>query len=110
GNKTLTLKKYEEKEIFIFPDASASFVYVDLSKVKLPLTVRTRKDGDIINPFGMRGSMKLKKYLNSKGVSKHKRDELLLLANKDEILWVVGVGLSDKIGVTKVPTHVIEVG
>ncbi len=110
GDKTLTLKKYEEKEIFIFPDASASFVYVDLSKVKLPLTVRTRKDGDIINPFGMRGSMKLKKYLNSKGVSKHKRDELLLLASEDEILWVVGVGLSDKIGVTKVPTHVIEVG
>lgn len=109
GDKTFTLKKYEEKEVFIFPDSSANFVYVDLSKIKLPVTVRTRKDGDIINPFGMRGSMKLKKYLNSKGISKHKRDELLLLANEEEILWVVGVGLSDKIGVTKVPTHVIEV-
>lgn len=109
GDKTLTLKKYEEKEVFIFPDASASFVYVDLSKVKLPLTVRTRCDGDIINPFGMRGTMKLKKYLNSKGVNRHKRDELLLVTNEDEVLWVVGVGLSDKIGVTKVPTHVIEV-
>ncbi len=109
GSKTLTLKKYVEKEVFIFPDATASFVYVDLSKIKLPLIVRTRKDGDIINPFGMRGSMKLKKYLNSKGVNKHRRDELLLLTNEDEVLWVVGVGLSDKIGVSKVPTHIIEV-
>ncbi len=75
----------------------------------MPLTVRTRRDGDIINPFGMRGTMKLKKYLNSKGVNKHKRDEILLLTNNDEVLWVVGVGLSDKIGVTSVPTHVIEV-
>ncbi len=109
GNRTLILKKYEEKEIFIFPDAAASFVYADLSKIKMPLTVRTRRDGDIINPFGMRGTMKLKKYLNSKGVNKHKRDEILLLTNNDEVLWVVGVGLSDKIGVTSVPTHVIEV-
>ncbi len=75
----------------------------------MPLTVRTRRDGDIINPFGMRGTMKLKKYLNSKGVNKHKRDEILLLTNNDEVLWVVGVGLRDKIGVTSVPTHVIEV-
>lgn len=109
GNKTLTLKKYVEKEVFIFPDATASFVYADLSKIKMPLTLRTRRDGDIINPFGMRGTMKLKKYLNSKGINKHKRDEILLLTNDDEVLWVVGVGLSDKIGVTSVPTHVIEV-
>lgn len=109
GEKTLVLKKYVEKEIFIFPDAAASFIYADLSKIEMPLTLRTRKDGDIINPFGMRGTMKLKKYLNSKGVSKHKRDEILLLANDNEVLWVVGVGLSNKIGVTSVPTHVIEV-
>ena len=53
--------------------------------------------------------MKLKKYLNSKGVNRHKRDDLLLLSNDSEVLWVVGVGLSNKIGVTKIPTHVIEV-
>ena len=53
--------------------------------------------------------MKLKKYLNSKGVLRHKRDELLILADDNEVLWVVGVGLSNKIGVTKTPTHVIEV-
>ena len=52
---------------------------------------------------------KRKKYLNSKGVSRHTRDDLLILANSDEVLWVVGVGLSDKIGVSKIPTHVIEV-
>ena len=67
-----------------------------------------KKDGDIINPFGMTGTMKLKKYLNAKGVSRHNRDGLFVLANENEIFWVVGVGLSNKIGVTKKPTHVIE--
>ena len=29
------------------------------------MVVRSRKEGDMINPFGMTGSMKLKKYLNA---------------------------------------------
>ena len=109
AGQKLILKKYEEDEIFVFPESTANFVYVDLSNIQLPITIRTRRDGDVINPFGMTGTMKLKKYLNSKGVPRHKRDKLLLLTSGDEVLWVVGVGLSNKIGVTKIPTHVIEV-
>lgn len=109
GDTKFVIKPYVEKDVFIFPESTARFAYIDLSDVKMPLYIRNRKDGDVINPFGMTGSMKLKKYLNSKGISRHKRDELILLANEDEVLWVVGVGLSNKIGVTKVPTHVIEV-
>ena len=109
GDKKLTIKKYEEKELFVFPEATSNFVYVDLSKIKMPLTVRTRQDGDMISPFGMSGSMKLKKYLNSKCIPRHNRDNLLLLTDKKEILWVIGVGISNKIGVVDTPTHVIEI-
>lgn len=109
GNKKLIIKPYVEKEVFVFPESTANFVYVDLSKVKLPFIVRTRREGDVINPFGMTGTMKLKKFMNSKGVNRHTRDDIILLTNKDEVLWVVGVGLSNKIGVTTTPTHVIEV-
>ena len=109
GDRKIIIKPFVEQEVFIFPEATANFAYVDLSNIKLPVIARTRREGDIINPFGMTGTMKLKKYMNSKGVNRHKRDEILLLANNEEVLWVVGVGLSNKIGVTKVPTHVIEV-
>lgn len=109
GNKKVVIKPYVENEVFIFPESTANFVYVDLSNIKLPLIIRTRRDGDIINPFGMTGTMKLKKFMNSKGVNRHKRDEIILVTNEDEVLWVVGVGLSNKISVTKNPTHVIEV-
>ena len=109
GEKTLTIKEYVDRDVFSFPESTATFVYVDLSKNKFPLKIRNRKDGDVINPFGMTGSMKLKKYLNSKGVSRHNRDNLLLLTNEEEVLWVVGVGISNKISVNKIPTHVIEI-
>ena len=109
GNVKLVVKPYEPEEIFIFPESTAKFVYADLSQVRFPLVLRTRLEGDVINPFGMTGTMKLKKYFNSKGVNRHKRDEILLLANENEVLWAVGVGLSNKISVSKTPTHVIEV-
>lgn len=109
ANKVFTIKKYNEGELFVFPESTANFAYIDLSYVKFPLTLRTRKDGDIITPFGMQGSMKLKKYMNGKGVSKHRRDEIPLLCDEKEVLWVAGVGLNDKIGVKVTPTHVIEV-
>ena len=109
GECLFKIKKYEEEKLFIFPESTAKFAYVDLSEVNFPLTLRTRKDGDTITPFGMKGSMKLKKYMNGKGVSKHRRDDIPLLCNDKEVLWVSGVGLNDKIGVKVKPTHVIEV-
>ena len=108
NDRTFSIEKYTGKENFLFPPASSNFAYVDLSNVKFPLRLRTRREGDIINPFGMQGSMKLKKYLNAKGVTRHRRDEVVVLANGEEILWVAGVGLSNKIGVTKTPTHIIK--
>lgn len=108
GDKTLVIQKCKPDELFVFPDSTSNFAYADFSIVKFPLTIRTRREGDIITPFGMLGSMKLKKYLNSKGVARHRRDEILLLCNDEEVLWVAGVGLSNKIGVKTKPTHVIQ--
>ena len=109
GDCIFKIKKYDDNQLFIFPESTAKFAYVDLTGVDFPLILRTRKDGDIITPFGMKGSMKLKKYMNGKGVSKHRRDDIPLLCNEKEVLWVSGVGLNDKIGVKIKPTHVIEV-
>lgn len=85
-----------------------SNVLVDLSKYE-KLTLRTRKDGDIIQPLGSSGKMKLKKYLMSKNIPQYKRDDLILLCDKNEVLWVAGVGLSDKIKVKELSSHNLEI-
>ena len=88
---------------------SGRTIYVDFSSVNFDFELRTRKEGDIIQPLGMKGHQKLKKYLNSKKIPNHKKDELLFLSQGNEILWAVDLGLSDKIKVTTKPTHKIEV-
>ncbi len=88
---------------------SGRVVYVDFSSVNFDFEFRNREDGDIIQPVGMKGHQKLKKYLNSKKIPNHLKDELLFLASGNEILWAVNLGLSDKIKVKTKPTHKIEV-
>lgn len=90
-----------------YPKENDLKAIVDLSNFT-NLVLRTRRDGDIIQPFGMQGTMKLKKYLISKKIPQEKRDSLLLLASGQEILWVIGVGLSDKLKVAKTPTNMIK--
>ena len=109
GDKIFSIKKYNDNELFVFPNSTAKFAYIDITEVGFPLILRTRKDGDIITPLGMKGSMKLKKYMNGKGVSKHHRDNIPLLCSEKEVLWVSGVGLNEKVGVKTSPTHVVEI-
>lgn len=108
GRITVDIRKCDS-----IPDITDKFssrtVFVDLSAVDFDFELRNRKDGDIIQPFGMNGHQKLKKYLNSKKIPNHKKDELIFLVQGNEILWAVDLGLSDKIKVKTKPTHKIEV-
>ncbi len=103
-----SLEKYNGNQIDNFPKENAKIAYVNLNFVGLDLTIRTRREGDYIIPFGMHGKMKLKKYLNSKGVLQHEKNELILLCKDSEVLWVAGVGLSNKLKVVDIPTHVLK--
>lgn len=107
-NLVFSIEKYIETGKVKYPKETDNFAYVNLNDIGLNFVLRTRRDGDFIVPFGMTGSMKLKKYLNSKGISQHKKDELVLLTKDSEVFWVASVGLSNKLKVEKQPTHVIR--
>lgn len=107
NRESLVIEKYD-KDIEYFPKKTARFIFADLSKIKFPLVLRTRRDGDIIQPLGMSGKMKLKKYFINRNIPGHQRDKLLLLCQGQEVLWIAGVGMSEKLRVTDKATHKIE--
>ena len=47
-------------------------------------------------PLGMSGSKKVNKFLKDKKISFYKRNQSLVVCNKEEIVWVAGYQLSDK--------------
>lgn len=95
------------KGVKTYPKDSESVIYADLSGLDFDFELRTRRDGDIICPYGLSGTQKLKKYLNSKKIPNHEKDNLLFLAQGKEILWAINLGISDKIKVKTNPTHKI---
>jgi tRNA(Ile)-lysidine synthase len=68
-------------------DSRACF---DFDQLEAPLTVRTRREGDRLRPFGMRGAKKLKKLLGELRVPGGDRTKVPLVVSGGEIIWVVG--------------------
>lgn len=104
GKAKFTLEKCGKRQV----TTDENTAFVDLSAFK-NIVLRTRRDGDIIYPLGLGGKMKLKKYLNQKNLPQHKRDGLAILAVENEVLWVGGVGMSDKIKTISNPTHKLSI-
>lgn len=106
-NYIFSIKKVNET-FGNFPKENENYALVDLSKQTF-LELRYRKNGDIIQPFGMPHTTKLKKYFINKNIPKHKKDSIVLLCNQNEVLWAHTVGLSEKLRVTGKPTHNIRI-
>jgi tRNA(Ile)-lysidine synthase len=71
------------------------------SAVQLPLTVRNRRPGDRIHPFGAPGSRKLQDLFVDRKVPTSERDRVPLVVDaKGWILWVVGHAIAEPCRVT----------
>ena len=70
-------------------------VFAERSSETVPLIVRNRRQGDRFQPYGMRGTKKIKDFLIDAKVPRHERDSIPLLVCGDEILWVIGYTTSE---------------
>ena len=58
--------------------------------------LRTRRPGDFIRPLGLSGRQKLSDYFINRHIDRPLRDAALLVARGSEILWAVGIGISEE--------------
>jgi len=84
-------------------------IYIDAAKVKEELVLRNRQQGDMFSPIGMMGSKKLKDYFIDRKTPREKRDEIFLLADGNEIVWIIGDLISEKYKITKQTEKVIVI-
>ncbi|MFP3853976.1 MAG: tRNA lysidine(34) synthetase TilS [Anaerolineales bacterium] len=82
-------------EMGLEPYNSPRLEVMDLARVRGKLELRSRAPGDIFQPLGMAGSMKLADFFINEGIPEAQRARWPLLVNKGRILWVVGVRLSE---------------
>lgn len=82
--------------------------WFDYDKIKDNVVLRTRRPGDYLELAGG-GHKKLKDYLIDRKVPREERDRCILLADKDHILWVIGMRISERYKVTEQTERVLKV-
>lgn len=80
---------YEKK--YPFPKNSC-MKWFDYDRIENTLKLRTRKSGDYLQIDSQGGRKKLKDYYIDLKIPKEERDRLLVIADGDHILWIMGYG------------------
>lgn len=62
--------------------------YFDLEKIKLPIFVKTKEDGDKFLPKGMDSYKKIKKFFIDEKIDKELRDEIPIICFENEVLLI----------------------
>ncbi len=75
-------------------------LHFDIASVPKTAVFRTRRTGDYFIKFGG-GKKSLKEYLIDKKIPQRERDNLILIADKSNVLAIVGVEISGKIKAKK---------
>ncbi len=93
------------------PDGDKNIAYFDASILECgqPLECRYWRDGDRIEPFGMRGSKKVSDLFNNAKISQADKDKIPLLTLGNKILWVAGIRASRHYLVTPATLRYISV-
>jgi len=96
-----------EKRAETTPSDERHIEVADADRVVFPLTIRNRREGDRFTPLGMSFPVKLKDFLISERVPYFSRDDVPLLCDRDRILWVAGVRLSNEVRVDETTTRTL---
>ncbi len=82
-------------------EPSAPYALMDLQQIKEPLLIRTRREGDLFHPIGMKGSKKLKDFFIDEKIPRHMRSSIPLIVAGNIVLWIVGIRISELVKVTE---------
>ena len=80
------------KEIEKSSDISNNIIRLNSKEIKMPLYVRTRKNGDKMFVKGLNGSKKIKDIFIDEKINLDNRDSLPVVTDSnDEIIWLPGI-------------------
>ncbi len=89
-------------------DPACATVYIDAGMLPPGAEIRNRRAGDIFTPLGAPGTRKLKKFFIDAKIPRWERDGITLLATGNEVLWIAGVRLSERVKITPQTKRILK--
>lgn len=81
---------------------------IDKDKLQFPLILRRWQKGDYFQPLGMQQMKKLSDFFIDQKLSIPEKENVWILANGEEIVWIVGIRLDDRYKVTAATKNLFE--
>jgi len=98
---------FVERSAVRFDDSRT--VYMDYARIAPPLTIRTPEPGDRIQPLGMSGMKKLKRYFIDRKIPLQIRRQVPLLTDSHSVVWIIGQQLSERVKITDKTTKILRI-
>ena len=81
----------------------------DFDKVRLPVVVRSRRDGDRFIPLGLGAVKKVGKFLSDARVPEDVRRKVLVIADGEKVIWIWPIRMSEQAKVTGRTRKVLQI-
>jgi tRNA(Ile)-lysidine synthase len=99
----------DEEEFNRFKAEKNNFIeWFDLNKIKPPVIIRLRKTGDRFVPLGLNEEKKIGKFLTAARVPQHLRQQLLIVADSEKIIWLWPIRTSEQAKVTGATRKILQ--
>lgn len=83
---------------------------LDAEKIKLPLKIRVKQEGDKMIPLGMNGSKLISDIVTDKKISLLEKEKILLIEDASgEVICMIGYVISEKVKLKPETKEVIEI-
>ena len=82
---------------------------IDQDKIQFPLLIRKWQQGDYFKPLGMTGLKKLSDYFVDSKLSILEKENVWILANGEQIVWIIGYRLDDRYKITSQTKRIIKI-
>lgn len=92
---TLDIKELSIGEIQDYGNGK-NLIYIDAEKIKFPLIIRPRKEGDYFYPFGFGKKKKLQDFFVDEKIPRDERDLIPIIESEGNIVCIVGYRLDDR--------------
>ncbi len=106
GEFKLELKKVTKRQVKFKDDSLTE--YFDMELLPKKMYLRSWEPGDSFVPLGMDGRVKISDYLINQKVPLIDKPKIIVLATREDIIWVCGHRISDKFKVTDETTRYLR--
>jgi tRNA(Ile)-lysidine synthase len=81
----------------------------DAQRLRFPLVVRSRQNGDRYQPLGAPGRKKLKEIFRAKSIPSAEREQHPVFCSGGDIVWVLGLPVAEKFKITPTTKSIFQI-